>query len=136
MLVRFHNRVFLQEGQWFLWDTSLGLFRPIDNYAWDGTKYVVDDIAYRKDPLAKTYCFGSTEMLAKCVELSKKYESKIETAPVPTFLSLGTLEWFRDRPVNFTHAAPKDAGSWKRLVNGNRRTCKRRSSKRFTKRTI
>jgi hypothetical protein len=136
MLVRFNDRVFLQEGQWFLWDTSLGLFRPIDNYAWDGTKYVVDDIAYRKDPLLKTYCFGSGRMLAKCVKLSKKYESEIDKAPVPTFLSIGTPEWFRDRPVNFTHAATKDAASWKRLVNGNRRTCKQRSSKRFTKRTI
>jgi len=136
MLVRYQDRVFLQEGRWFFWDSALSLFRPIDGFAWDGTAWLLDDQAYRTDPLEKTYCFGSTEMLAKCVELSKKYKPFIETAPVASYISIGSPTWFRDRLVNFTHAAPRDIASWKRLVNGRARTCKRRSVNKFTKRTI
>lgn len=119
-----------------MWDSSLGLFRPIDNFAWNGTAWVVDDIAYRKDPMEKTYCFGSAEMLATCVALSKKYDSKVETAPVVSYLGLGSPVWFRDRPVNFTHVAQQDVASWKRLVKGRARTCRRRSTNKFTKRTL
>ena len=75
-------------------------------------------------------------MLARCVELSKKYEDRISTVPTASFLAIGDFVWFRDRPVTFTKCAPRDVASWKRLVNGNARTCKRRSNKRFTKRNI
>jgi len=137
MLTRFNHRVFLQEGRWFIWDPSLGLFRPIDNYAWNGTKYEVDDRAYCTDPLSKTYCFGSAEMLARCVELSKKYEDQIYKVSTASYLAIGNFTWFRDRPVTFTKCAPRDVASWKRLVDGRwPRTCKRRSIKRFTKRNI
>jgi hypothetical protein len=136
MLVRFQDRVFLKEDRWYMWDSALGLFRPIDNYAWDGTTWSIDDQAYRQDPLEKSYCFGSTEMLARCVELSKLYEPRVETAPLASYISIGTPQWFRDRPVNFTHAAPRDVLSWKRLVRGRARTCKRRSTNKFTKRTL
>jgi hypothetical protein len=137
MLVRYQDRVFLQEGKyWFLWDTALSIFRPIDGFGWDGTHWVADDRAYCKDPLVKTYCFGSKEMGAYCVELTKKYADRIETAPIASYISIGNPTWFRDRPVNFTHAASRDVTSWKKMVNGRARTCKRRSSNKFTKRTI
>jgi hypothetical protein len=136
MLTKFQDRVFLKEDRWYIWDTSLGLFRPIDNFAWNGTAWVVDDIAYRRDPMEKTYCFGSPEMLANCVALSKKYESKIDNVPTASYLGLGTPVWFRDRPVNFTHSASRDMASWKRVVKGHARTCKRRSTNKFTKRTL
>ena len=137
MLVRYQDRVFLQEGKyWFLWDTALSIFRPIDGFGWDGTHWVVDDRAYCKDPLVKTYCFGSKEMGEYCVKLTKKYVDRIETAPTATYIAIGNPTWFRDRPVNFTHAASRDVASWKRLVNGRARTCKRRSTNKFTKRTI
>ena len=136
MLARFQDQVFLQEGRWFVWDSSLSLFRPIDGFAWNGTAWVLDDRAYRTDPLDKAYCFGSGEMLAHCVELTKRHESAVETAPKATWLSIGNPVWFRDRLVNLTHAAPHDLISWKRLVKGHARTCKRRSSKKFTKRNL
>jgi hypothetical protein len=134
MLTRFNDRVFLQEGGWFVWDSSLGLFRPIDGFGWNGESYEVDDKAYRTDPLDKTFCFGSVETLAICVELTKKYESRVSTVPEAKFFAIGTPVWFRDRPVSFTPCAPQDLQSWKRLTKGNTRTCKRRSKIRFTKR--
>ena len=137
MLVRYQDRVFLQEGKhWFLWDSALSTFRPIDGFGWDGAAWVVDDRTYCKDPLSKTYCMGSKEMAAYCFELTKKYEDRVETAPTASYISIGTPMWFRDRLVNFTHAAPQDVLSWKRLVNGRARTCKRRSVNKFTKRNL
>jgi hypothetical protein len=136
MLTRFNDRVFLQEGRWFLWDPTLGLFRPIDNYAWNGTKYEVDDHVYCTDPLSKTYCFGSAEMLSHCIALTKKHEDRIPDVPTASYLAIGDFTWFRDRPVSFIGCSPRDVASWKRLVNGHARTCKRRSNKRFTKRNL
>jgi hypothetical protein len=135
MLVRYQDRVFLQDGgQWYLWDSALSMFRPIDGFAWSGTAWVVDDRAYCKDPLSKTYCFGS--MGARCTELTAMYADRIETVPTASYLSIGTPVWFRDRLVNFTHAASHDVPSWKKLVNGRARTCKRRSANKFTKRNL
>jgi hypothetical protein len=119
-----------------MWDSGLDLFRPVDSFAWNGTAWEVDDRAYRMDPTDKTYCFGSAEMVATCKELSKVYRHAISTAPTASYLSIGSPVWFRDRLVNFTHSAPRDVACWKRLVNGHARTCKRRSSKKFTKRTL
>jgi hypothetical protein len=136
MLAKFQEHVFLHEGRWYVWDTALFMFRPIDGFAWNGFTWKLDDRAYCKDPLEKTYCFGSAEMLQTCVDLGKKYEDKIEHAPTASYLTLGNPQWFRDRPVSFTHAAPRDVASWKRLVKGRARTCKRRSSNKFTKRNL
>jgi len=136
MLVRFQDRIFLQEERWYIWDSAIGLFRPIDGFVWNGNTWVVDDQKYRTDPLEKTYGFGSGEMLAKCIELSKKFEDTIQSAPTVSYLAIGTPQWFRDRPVNFTHSAPKDVSSWKRMIQGRARTCKRRSTNKFTKRNL
>ena len=123
-------------SRWYIWDSGLGYFRPIDGYAWNGNVWIVDDLAYRTDPLEKTYCFGSAEMLVLCAELTKQYEPAIERAPTASWLSIGRPTWFRDRLVNFTHDAPRDVASWKRLVNGHARTCKRRSANKFTRRNL
>ena len=136
MLVRFQERIFLQEGQWYLWDSAIGLFRPIDGFAWNGSSWITDDQKYRTDPLEKTYGFGSSETLAKCIELSKKFEDTIQSAPTASYLAIGNPQWFRDRPVNFTHSAPRDVSSWKRMTQGRARTCKRRSTNKFTKRNL
>jgi len=136
MLVHFQDETFLMVSRWYIWDSGLGFFRPIDGYSWNGNVWIVDDLAYRTDPLEKTYCFGSVEMLATCAELTKQYESAIECAPTASWLSIGRPTWFRDRLVNFSHDAPRDVASWKRLVNGHARTCKRRLSNKFTRRNL
>jgi hypothetical protein len=136
MLVAFQGHTFLHEGRWFIWDTGMELFRPIDNFAWDGSAWVIDDHIYRKDPLEKSYGFGSVEMLLKCVRLGEIYGQKINTAPAASYLAIGSPVWFRDRPINFTHKASRDVSSWKRLIKGHARTCKKRSSNKFTKRNL
>jgi hypothetical protein len=137
MLVKFQDQVFLQVTlRCYVWDSGLGFFRPIDGYGWNGTEWVLDDKAYRKDPLEPTYCFGSATMMAICAELTKKYGPAVETAPTASWISIGTPVWFRDRPVQFTHAAPRDLASWRRLVKGRARSCKRRSTNKFTKRNL
>jgi len=136
MLVTFQGHTFLHEGRWYLWDTGMELFRPIDNFAWDGTAWVIDDKLYRQDPMQKTYGFGSVDMLVNCVRLGEKYGQTIASAPTASYLAIGKPEWFRDRPVTFTHKAPRDVASWKRMVRGRARTCKKRSSNKFTKRNL
>lgn len=136
MLVKFQGYTFLHTGRWFIWDTGMDIFRPIDRFAWDGKTWVIDDRAYHKDPMDKTYGFGSVEMLVQCVRLGETYGEKVETAPTASYLAIGSPVWFRDRPVTFTHKASRDVGSWKRLVKGHARTCKRRSSNKFTKRNL
>jgi len=136
MLVKFQGHTFLHAGRWFIWDTGMDIFRPIDNFAWDGKAWVIDDRAYRKDPTEKTYGFGSVDTLLACVRLGETYGEKVDSAPTASYLAIGKPVWFRDRPVNFTHKAPRDVGSWKRLVKGRARTCKKRSSNKFTKRNL
>jgi len=114
----------------------MDIFRPIDNFAWDGKVWLLDDRAYRTDPTEKTYGFGSTEMLVKCVGFGETYGEKVESAPTASYLAIGKPVWFRDRPINFTHSAPRDVASWKRMVNGRARTCKKRSSNKFTRRNL
>lgn len=114
----------------------MDIFRPIDTFAWDGKSWVIDDRVYRKDPLEKTYGFGTIEMLLRCVKLGETYGQKIDTAPTASYLAIGTPVWFRDRAVTFTHKAPQDVSSWKRLIKGRARTCKKRSSNKFTKRNL
>ena len=143
MLVRFADRIFLtNNSETFVWDTAIGMFRPIRGFAWDGYQMILNDDCYTADPMSETYGFGSPEMYKKCMDLTNAYEEKT-TAPtaVPTasFLEVGNPVWFRDRPVSFTPCAPKDVQSWKRLVAGRPRTCRRRPSNKknkFTKRNL
>jgi len=139
MLVRFEDRIFLHETSWYVWDTAIGMFRPIHGFAWDGYQMVINDECYTADPMDDTYGFGSPEMYKTCMELTNTYEDKIPKAPTASFLDLGELVWFRDRPVSFTSCAPRDITSWKRLVKGRPRTCRRRNSyakNKFTKRNL
>ena len=139
MLVRFADQVFLHNTSWFIWDTAIGMFRPIHGFAWDGYQMIVNDACYTADPMDETYGFGSVEMYKTCMDLTNLYEDKIPSAPTASFLDLGDLVWFRDRPVSFTSCAPRDLASWKRLVNGRPRTCRHRDShakNKFTKRNL
>jgi hypothetical protein len=136
MLVRFYERVFLNEGRWYVWDTAIGMFRPIDSFDWDGYQMVVNDKAYTTDPMDDTYGFGSVEMYKTCMDLTNTYEEKIPGIPTASFINAGALTWFRDRPVSFTECAPRDVPSWKRLVNGRARTCRVHVKNKFTKRNL
>jgi hypothetical protein len=142
MLVRFADHIFLtQNTQTFVWDTAIGMFRPIHTVGWDGYRMNINDDCYTADPMSETYGFGTPEMYKVCMNLTNMYESKVNSpsgVPTSSFLNVGEVVWFRDRPIAFTPCAPKDIQSWKRLVAGHPRTCRRRpaNKNKFTKRNL
>ena len=136
-VVKFKDRVFLfTQGKGYLWEPAWALFRPINGYNWDGTRFRIDDSEYCMDPTDELYGFGTPEMKKHCEELTEDYEDDVTTAPGTMFVEIGNLEWFRDRPVSFTPCAPRDIGSWKKLSKGRVLTCRRHPRNKFTKRTL
>jgi hypothetical protein len=132
-MIRCGDRVFLHEGsRWYIWESSWGMYRPIDGLKWDGTTMRLDDKAYCVDLTDPLYGYGDERMYNKCFHLTQEF-SDIETAKSVPFLSVGTPEWFRDRPVVLTPCAPRDVDSWRRM-NLKRRTVRNHPRKTFTKR--
>lgn len=134
-MLRFQDRVFLHEGsRWYIWESSWGMYRPIDGLRWTGTELKLDDAEYCRELTDEFYGYGGEKMYNKCFHLTQEF-SEIETAkPIP-FLTIGAQEWFRDRPIALTDCAPRDTPSWKRM-NLRRRTFKNRVRKTFTKRNM
>jgi hypothetical protein len=119
------------KGYWFVWEPSWDKWRPIDGYRWNGTSFVLDDGPYCTDPLDPTYGFGSAPMMRIC-ELLECKRSDAVSVETP---AIGETTWFRDRFVSLTPCAPTDLASWKRLVKGKPRTCRRPPpGKKLTKR--
>jgi hypothetical protein len=84
------------------------------------------------DPTDQMYGYGDERTYNKCFHLTQEFSDIDDAKPIP-FLSVGTPEWFRDRPVALTVCAPRDVDSWKRM-NLKRRTVRRHPRKTFTKR--
>ncbi len=132
-MIRYGDRVFLHEGsRWYVWESSWSMYRPIDGLRWDGTTLRLDDRAYCKDLTDPLYGYGDERTHTRCFNLSQNFADVENAKPVP-FLSVGTPEWFRDRPVALTPWAPGYAESWKRM-NLKRRTVRGHPRKTFTKR--
>jgi len=132
-MIRYGDRVFLHEGsRWYLWESSWKMYRPIDGLRWTGTDLKLDDRAYCTDPMDDLYGFGTHRMYNHCFNLSQSFGDIENAKPVP-FLTIGTPEWFRDRPIALTPCAPRDIESWKRM-NLRRKTVRRHARKTFTKR--
>lgn len=108
------------------------MYRPIDGLRWTGTDLKLDDRAYCTDPMDDLYGFGTHRMYNHCFNLSQSFGDIENAKPVP-FLTIGTPEWFRDRPIALTPCAPRDIESWKRM-NLRRKTVRRHVRKTFTKR--
>lgn len=136
-MYRHRENVFLQKsGQLFLWEPAWTSFRPIERYAWDGSKYTVLDKRYTLDITDPYYGFGSKEMKQYCEQLNAKYSPE-QARNVQVIPPHGDVEWMRDRFVSFTACAPRDVTSWKRLCNGRARTCRHAPrGKQFTRRTL
>lgn len=133
-VVEFGDFTFLNyKNFWFLWEPSWDKWRPIDGFQWNGTTFVVQDGRYCSDPLDPHYGFGSAQMMKVCELLEfKRTEGQPKEIDSP---AIGDTVWFRDRFVSLTPCAPKDLGSWKRLVRGKPRTCRRPPpGKKLTKR--
>lgn len=137
MIVRFNGQTFVKRvGRWFIWESSMGTFRPIDGYDWDGTTFVIDDKAYCSDPMDIHYGFGTTLMKQACKGITELYESHVETAPEVPFLDVRPVEWFFDRPLSLTKCAPRDRAAWKKFVQNHGKTLRKHPRKTFTKRTL
>lgn len=121
-LFEFRDGIFLEyKGWWFLWEPAWESFRPIDGVQWDGQTFWVNDQKYCSDPTDEFYGYGSDQMKQLCDLLNPKREIEplhVSVLPTPT------LEWFRDRRVALTVCAPRDAQSWKRMIQKKPRTCR------------
>ena len=121
-------------SQSFVWESSWGGFRPITRIAWNGSSHIVDDKEYCQDMTSDVYGYGSDKMKILCDALTTKY---MKTVPVGTSLYGGNTEWLYDRFVSLTPCAPRTKESWRRLCNGQRRTCRNPPhGKRQTRRRI
>jgi hypothetical protein len=116
---------------WFVWEPAWDSFRPIDGVVWNGTSYVIDDSSYCQDPMSEYYGYGSPQMKQVC-ELLNPTEFKRVYG-----IDTGNGEWFRDRFVPMTHYAPRDKQSWKRMIQGKHRTCRKAPrGKKLTRRNL
>ena len=131
MLYEFNETLVLEyKGWWFLWEPAWDSFRPIDNIQWNGSKFVIDDKLYCSDPTDPLYGYKTSSMKQVCELLT---EQRKET-PVQA-LPLKNPEWFFDRRVSLTACAPRDIASWKRMVKGKHRTCRKApKGNKFTRR--
>ena len=125
--------VLTHRGWWFVWEPAWEQFRPIQAIVWDGTTYRINDAVYCSDPTDPLYGYGSEQMRELCELLQSRHaDEPIKVTTLPS----GT-EWFRDRFVGLSPCAPRDAASWKRLVQGHGRTCRAQPrGKTLTRRAV
>ena len=137
-MFRFQGRVFVNDSNWFVWEPSWDLMRPIDAFAWDGRKYCIVDTSFIKDPFSELFGFGTPEMKAKCEALTERYLSQIETAPDVKNAIIGAPSWMRDRWV--VAKSSVDSSTWRAhlaTINSRARTCRKQPrGNKFTKRTL
>ena len=136
-MFRFKERVFLKKGEWFVWEPSWDMFRPISAFSWDGKSYVIDDSQYTKDPFSDLFGFGTPEMKDICIKLTDDNLQNIENAPHVVEACIGTPIWARDR---FVVMEPESIPTWRthlRSIGCRARTCRSQPrGKKFTKRTL
>ena len=134
-MIRFGDRVFLHhESRWYMWESSWGMYRPVDGLRWTGSTMMLDDHAYCKDMTDPLYGYGDERIYNKCFHLTQEF-SDIQNAEPVVFLTIGPAEWFRDRFVAMTPCAPRDMQSWKNM-NLRRRTFRKHPRSAYTKRNI
>lgn len=134
MLYDFRDRLLMEyKGWWFVWEESWDGFRPIDRIHWDGSRFVLEDRRFCKDPLDPLYGYGSQTMKDFC-ELLGTHRADGVPLEVNTLESTFP-EWFFDRRVALTPCAPRDHASWKRMTQGKYKTLRKApKGKKFTRR--
>ena len=124
-LSRYDDRIYLDyKSNWFVWESSWDSFRPVDSLKWNGSKFVLDDVAYTSDPFDPLYGYGSEKMKHVCGALTQAYEPSLEKARNVRHLSIGPTEWWRDRSVALSGCADRSLPSWKQMCRGKPRTCR------------
>lgn len=133
--VEFQGRQYLHyKNYWFVWEPAWEAFRPIDGVFWNGKSFEVEDTKYCTNPLDELYGYGTPQMKQVCSLLRDKYTE----APKRVYtLDTGNSEWFRDRFVAIRPCATRDKESWKRMVQGKHRTCRKAPrGKKLTRRNL
>jgi hypothetical protein len=129
----FRDNTFLEyKGYWFVWEPAWDAYRPIQTVAWTGSTFRIVDEQFCSDPTDPLYGYGSESMMKLCDLLRDRHA--LPPTPVES-LPLGRKEWFRDRFVTMDTCAPRTTTSWKTLVQGKGRTCRKAPrGKKFTRR--
>ena len=124
MLYDFRDRLILEyKGWWFVWEEAWDGFRPVDRIQWDGSRFVLEDRSYCKDPTDPLYGYGSQNMKEFCELLGDR---RNEEVPMEVkSLESTSPEWFFDRYVALTACAPRDHASWKRMSQGKYTTLRK-----------
>jgi hypothetical protein len=132
-LFEFRDNTFLEyKGYWFVWEPAWDAFRPIQNVVWDGATFRIVDKQFCSDPTDPLYGYGSESMMKLCELLRDRHALP---ATAVDSLPIGLKEWFRDRFVPMDTCAPRTVASWKKLVQGKGRTCRKAPrGKKFTRR--
>jgi hypothetical protein len=132
-LFELRETIFLEyKGYWFVWESAWEAFRPIQNVVWNGSSFRIIDSQFCSDPTDPLYGYGSESMMKLCELLRDRRD--LPATRVDS-LSIGIKEWFRDRFVTMDTCAPRDVLSWKKLVQGHGRTCRKAPrGKKFTRR--
>jgi hypothetical protein len=132
-LYEFRDNTFLEyKGYWFVWEAAWDAFRPIQKIVWTGSSFRIVDTQFCSDPTDELYGYGSESMMKLCELLRDRHD--LPATPVES-LPIGGKEWFRDRFVAMDTCAPRNALSWKKLVQGRGRTCRKAPrGKKFTRR--
>lgn len=136
-MFRFQDRIFVKRGeQWFTWEPSWDSMRPIDGFAWNGHRYVLQDERYTTDPFSETFGYG--ELKPVCDALSEELLSHLDSVPTVPFALIGTPTWVRDRWIVIT--SPEVGSTWRThlaTIRSRPRTCRKMPrGKRSTKRTL
>ena len=130
-------------NQLFTFETSWDSFRPISFVGWDGSDFVAEDSAYKKNLFSSYYGYGSAEMKKLCSELTKSIElgnAVSITDPVSfwRWCKHSPTHWWHDRPVLFLNACvDRSRVSWKKYIDqthSRRRTLRKNILNRATKR--
>lgn len=135
-LVSFQNKTYLRYKQyWFLWEPAWDSFRPIQSLLWNGTSFEEENV-YCQDPSSELYGYGDEKMKQVCEALREQYAS---ATPKPVdWICIGKdCVWMNDRFACLSPCAPRDKQSWKRMIRGKHRTCRRAPrGKKLTRRAL
>lgn len=130
--MEFQNHKFIKHNhQGFVWESAWESFRPIQSFAWNGTRFEIDDKPYCNNPFDPFYGYGSLDTKVLCQQLTNKYK---DTSFISQNPLIGQTEWWFDRDMVLTPCCPRDKQTWKRFVKDKHRTLRHLTRNKFTRR--
>jgi hypothetical protein len=122
------------ENQYFVWDSSWEIFRPIEKLGWNGKEITIVE-KYKQDLFDPWYGFGSPEMKKLCERLTDITSLDVPESGIPWF-----TEWWKDRYCSFAYdCSPRTSASWLKYIkytNSRAKTLRTHFKTRATKRLV